>query len=152
MDIGKKNTNFGRLPTDFWLLFADGDVLVACSAGLPDAPVTCHQVSLRQTLSELAAEVQQLPSVYPDCGAQADSGMQAVACLRYLHQEDASQLLVGAAGDGGGVLELWQLGEVPVSFGQIFKRSSVAPRVQVRGWVKQGRGVVQMGRAAYSVY
>ena len=106
---------------------------MACSAGLPDAPVTCHQVSLRQTLSELSVEVQQLPSVYLDCGAQPDSGMQAVSCLRYLHQEDGSQLLVGAAGDGGGVLELWQLGEVPVSFGQIFKRSSGAePRVQVR--------------------
>ena len=116
---------------------SDGDVLVACSAGLPDSPVTCHQVSLRQTLSELSAEVQQLPSVYLDCGAQPESGMQAVSCVRHLQKEDGSQLLVGAAGDGGGVLELWQLGEVPVSFGQIFKRSSGAePRVQVthRAW------------------
>ncbi|XP_043215898.1 mediator of RNA polymerase II transcription subunit 16-like [Amphibalanus amphitrite] len=113
----------------------NGDVLVACSAGLPDAPVTCHQVSLRQTLSELCADVQQLPSVYLDCGAQADSGMQAVACVRHLHKEDASQLLVAAAGDGGGVLELWQLGEVPVSFGQIFKHfSGSEPRVQT--WLK----------------
>ena len=107
-------------------------MLVACSGGLPDAPVTCHQVSLRQTLSELSADVQQLPSVYLSCGAQPGSGMQAVVCLRYLHKEDPSQLLVAAAGDGGGVLELWQLGEVPVSFGRIFKRfPGPEPRVQV---------------------
>ncbi|XP_037090872.1 mediator of RNA polymerase II transcription subunit 16-like [Pollicipes pollicipes] len=115
----------------------NGGVVVACSSGLPDAPVTCHQISLQQSLAELMVDVQQLPSVYMDCGAQSDSAMLAVTCLRHLHKEDGGQLLVGASGDAGGVLELWQLGEMPVNFGQVFQRgASVEPRVQT--WIKSG--------------
>ncbi|XP_075213152.1 mediator complex subunit 16 [Lycorma delicatula] len=99
----------------------NGHFLVAVSSGDVRMPVQCYRVSVTHSGDKCIIISQALPSFFLQASPASDHHYKAVTQLKFILREDADSLVVAANGDGGSLIEVWELLEKPLPVHKLFQ-------------------------------